>query len=178
MTILTCRSACYVCPLPRKSSYGTVPTSSLDETTFGSLPDWRQYGKEPKVVSSDEDIGTTMFGLYNCTVARIEEDAFDMLLLLRQVSLDAGIPLNMKMTSARKEHFRLLYCDCEYKWLRVYFEMIPKKKQENYRPYFWWHFISLCHYPKYVRTHWLWQAWLDRWNIANTVFCQRPMLLM
>ena len=109
--------------------------------------------KRTKVVSSDEDIGTTMFVLYNCTVARIEEDAFDMLLLLRQVSLDAGIPLNMKMTSARKEHFRLLYCDCEYKWLRVYFEMIPKKKQENYRPYFWWHFISLCHYPKYVRTH-------------------------
>ena len=29
------------------------------------------------------------------------------------------------MTSAQKEHLRLLHCDCQYKWLRVYLKKNP-----------------------------------------------------
>ena len=30
------------------------------------------------------------------------------------------------MTSAQKKHLRLLHCDCQYKWLRVYLVKNPK----------------------------------------------------
>ena len=62
----------------------------------------------------------TSLMMINSTVARIEQGAFDTLPLLREIFFDNSIPLNTKMTSAQKEHLRLLHCDCQYKWLRVY----------------------------------------------------------
>ena len=69
----------------------------------------------------------------NCTVDRIEQGAFNMLPLLRQISLDGGIPLNKKMSSAQKEQLRLLHCDCQYRWLRVYLEKNPNLIAEKQR---------------------------------------------
>ena len=63
--------------------------------------------------------------LVDSAVARIEDGAFNLLPLLGQLSLDGRIPLIKKMTSVQKEHLRLLHCDCQYKWLRVYFEQNP-----------------------------------------------------
>ena len=77
----------------------------------------------------------TSLWIEDSTVARIEQGAFDVLPLLRQISFDKGIPLSTTMTSAQKEHLRLLHCDCRYKWLREYLAQNPNliagKKDED-----------------------------------------------
>ncbi|GAV06148.1 hypothetical protein RvY_16179 [Ramazzottius varieornatus] len=64
----------------------------------------------------------TMLVLYNSTVARIEQGAYESLPLLQQVAFDGGIPLDGTMTVEQRDYLWLLHCDCQYKWLRKFLD--------------------------------------------------------
>ena len=59
------------------------------------------------------------------TVRSIEPRSFDELHYLRHISFENGFDISQPLSQVALDHLRLLHCDTQYKWLRVFLSERP-----------------------------------------------------